>query len=447
MGYKNFPVLCTIRVIILAATSLLLAYLLFYTQLYATSVIITAAVAFQTIGLIRYVQKTNRDLARFISAIKHADFSQSFPDDGRGGSHSELRQAFSSIMTDFRKSRAEKQENVRYLQTVVQHVGVGVLAFTSDGRIDLINSAARRMLDIPGIRTFNDLRRVDDSLVTCLEKLRPGEKALVKIDRKGETVQLSVALTEFKLAQRSIKLVSLHNITGELDEAEMEAWQQLVRVLNHEIMNSVTPIASLASTAREIIDSDDGDDIVPEARLDDLRTAVETIEKRSEGLIHFVDAYRRLTRIPTPTFQIILLSDLFGRIQQLAATHPECANITLDWSIDPPTLEVTADPDLVEQILLNLIINAAQALGDTSNGYIDLSGKMNQRGRVIIQVADNGPGISPEALASVFIPFYTTKAEGSGIGLSLSRQIMRQHGGDITVTSVPNEHTVFTLRF
>jgi signal transduction histidine kinase len=237
----------------------------------------------------------------------------------------------------------------------------------------------------------------------------------------------------------------VQNIQSELEEQEMEAWQKLIRVLTHEIMNSITPISSLASTVRGMIPEQGGEE--DSETLSDVHMALETIESRSQGLLHFVETYRELTRIPKPDFKIFAVSELFSHIVQLMNTDLEEKNIVLQVAIAPETLELTADPDLVEQVLINLLRNASQALTGRENARIDLTAQLDRRGRVVIRVRDNGPGILAEVQERIFIPFFTTKREGSGIGLSLSRQIMRVHRGTISVQSELNKKTVFTLRF
>jgi len=444
MAFRNFRLVCTTRAIFLVATITVTVYLVLETELVATAVILGAFATFQVWALVHYVDKSNRDLGRFLLSVRYSDFTSSFPDDGKGGSHRELREVFENVLREFRKTRSDRQEQYRYLQTVVQHVGIGLLAFDSSGKIDLINNAAKRLLGISVARDINDLGRVSSELVPKLQSLTAGQRELHRIVLPGETLQLVLAATEFKLGQRSIKLVSFQNISSELAEREMEAWQQLVRVLTHEIMNSITPIASLATTSRQMVETSG---LLNDTVQNDLHSAITTIERRSQGLLHFVDAYRTLTRIPKPAYKIIRVAELLERIARLAASRPDAGKVTVFSRCDPPTMELTADPDLVEQVLINLTTNALQALSDQDDGRIELTSRLSERGRVLIEVKDNGSGISSEALESVFVPFFTTRKDGTGIGLSLSRQIMRLHKGDITAASRAGEGATFTLRF
>ena len=447
MAYKNFRLHCILRVILLGASIYLFFYLLLQTTLYATIVIVASLIFYQIYSLIHYVEKTNRDLTRFLEAIKHTDFSQTFSSTGLGSSFEPLKKAFNEVIEEFRRARAEKEEHFRYLQTVVQHVGIGLMAFEQDGEVGLINTAAKRLLHVTHLKNIKTLETLSKPLVATLLQLESGGKALIKIDDKNELLQLVIYATEFKLREQLFTLVSIQNIQSELEEKEMEAWQNLIRVRTHEIMNSVTPIASLASTVNDLlstpkINSDIGND-----SIGDMRGAVQTIQKRSEGLLHFVDAYRSLTRIPRPNFKIFLITELFDSVEQLLRASFKEKTVFLNTKVEPQSLELTADPEMIEQVLINLILNAIQALDGKPEARIELTARLDERGRVIVQVADNGPGIIPDVLEKIFIPFFTTRPEGSGIGLSLSRQIMRLHRGTITTRSEPNVETVFTLRF
>lgn len=451
MIFRTFKVNCVVRIVGIAINAGILAWLMVNTVLYATMTLALIVLILQTFSLIRYVDRSNRDLIRFLDAVKHTDFSTNFIDDGRAGSHRELRAMFDEVLTSFRNTRLEKEEHFRYLQNVMTHVNIGLLSFDATGRVDFINMAARRLLDIGQIKSIDQLAESDRPMAARLYAIEAGQKLLTKIERDGEMLQLSLSATQFRLGDRMIKLISLQNIAGELAQREMDAWQQLVQVLTHEIMNSVTPIASLASTARTILDAEDGNN-EPSAPLtdndiEDLRSAVTTIERRGQGLLRFVQSYRQLSRIPKPTFQIVSLNDLFARVTQLMSSRPDAKNIRFETNVEPTTLELTADPDLLEQVLLNLMINGVQAIGDRADGTIKLSANLVARGSVTISVTDNGSGIGAEALKSIFVPFFTTKPEGTGLGLSLSRQIVRLHGGQISATSEPNKETKFTLHF
>jgi nitrogen fixation/metabolism regulation signal transduction histidine kinase len=451
MVYKRFRISITIRILVLSLSLLLFFYLLFRTDLFAALFITSLVSIYQIYALIRYVEGTNRDLSRFFESIKYEDFSQTFKDDGRGNSFSELRNALNAVVDAFRKARSEKEEHYHYLQTVVQHIGVGLIAFQKSGEVELINTAAKRLLKVPRLKNIRALEPFSKTLADKLLQLGPKERALVKIDDSGEILHLALYSTEFKLGGQIISLVSIQNIQSELEKTEIEAWQKLIRVLTHEIMNSITPISSLASTMNELLNENlsslETEDESERETLDDMQQAVKTIQRRSQGLLHFVDAYRNLTLIPQPNFQIFLLQELFERVEKLMQANIQDKGIDFRVSVEPKTLEVTADPELIEQVLINLLLNALQALENQDSPKIQLIARLDDRGRILVQVSDNGPGITSENREKIFVPFFSTKDGGSGIGLSLSRQIMRLHNGTISVHCEPEHQTIFSLRF
>jgi len=451
MFLRQFKIKVIIQVIFLILVIFLFSYLALNTTLYATMFILVITIITQTFTLIKYVQRTNLYLTRFLDSIKHSDFTTSFSLKELGSSFSELARSFTEVMNAFQNSRSEKEEHYRYLQTVVQHIGAALLAFDKSGRIELINTAAKRLLKINQAKNIYSIPLLDKKLIKKICKMKTGEKLLAKVTDDNETMELAVSTTIFKLQGVEIFLISLHDIRSELEEKEMEAWQNLIRVLTHEIMNSITPIASLASTVNGLLaNGNEIDEEKHELKADtiqDISDAVYTIEKRSQGLLHFVESYRQLTRIPAPKYQLFKISSLFNRIQQLMSSNISDGAIELIIKITPKELELTADPELIEQVLINLVKNAIDALKDTSDPQIKLTAKMDARSRIVLQVCDNGPGILKENKEQIFIPFFTTKKTGSGIGLSLSRQVMRAHRGSITLNTQKGKKTEFVLKF
>lgn len=451
MVFKRFRFVCAARTVLLAATIALALYFAVPDRLWTLAAVLAALSLYQLYALVRYVERTNRDLARFFQSISYEDYSQGYKDEGLGRSFSELRSVLTDVTRMLQKTRTEKEEHAQYLQTVVQHVGIGLIVFQPDGSVELVNNAAKQLLHVAWLKSVGELGTLSEELVETLLHLAPREKAFVKIEKEKETIVLSLYATEFKLHGREFKLVSLQNIHRELEEKEMEAWQKLIRVITHEIMNSVTPISTLASTIKDLAveappasEAESGEEA--EVRRD-IRQAALTIEKRSQGLLHFVDAFRSLTLLPKPKPQFFRLQELVDRVGRLMTANLEGKDIRFSVEIVPATLEIEADPELIEQVLINLLLNALQAVESRPGAEIQVKGLLNERGRVIVQVVDNGPGIPPENLEKIFIPFYTTKRGGSGIGLSLSRQIMRLHRGLIHAHSEPGAPTVFTLTF
>jgi len=447
MVFRSFRLNVVLRVILLSVT-IFLALLGYFNDVLPIALALGLLLIYQIYAFIRYADKTNRDLTRFFEAIKYSDFAVHFRDERMGKSFSELRTVLADVIDTFQKTRAEKEEHFQYLQTVVQHVGIGVIVFQSNGEVDLINAAAKRLLKIARLKNIAQLQAISGELMEALLRLPPREKGFVKLELQSEVLYLALYATEFKLQGREFKLVSIQNIQRELEEKEMEAWQKLIRVLTHEIMNSVTPISTLGSAINQLVKSrcmeggsDAGD------TLHDIQQAAQTIEKRSLGLLHFVETFRNLTLIPKPRLAQFEVREVFDRVARLMKSNIAECNIVFTMEIDPDTMELYADPELIEQVLINLLLNALQAVENQPNAEIRLKASLNERGRVTIQVIDNGPGIPPDNLEKVFVPFFSTKPTGSGIGLSLSRQIMRQHRGSIHLHSAPNIRTTFTLSF
>lgn len=410
-------------------------------------------VVVQISSLIYFVERTNRKLTHFLESIRHSDFSTSFSDRALGGTFEGLNRAFNEVIADFRKNRAEKEEHYNYLLTVVQHVNIGILAFKKDGKVDIFNNATKRLLKVNNIQYIQELKDIKPELPELLLEMKAGDRQLVKIVIDDNLVQLSVYATEFRMRGEEFVLVSLQNITTELDEKEIESWQNLIRVLTHEIMNSITPISSLASTVRDILLEEEEDDKeirlrqLDEDDIENINEALVTIRNRSQGLLTFVENYRNLTRIPRPNFRYFAVKELFDRAHVLLKPKMEKYGIVCTPRMFPDDLMITADPDLIDQVFINLLLNAIDAVKDVENPQIEVVASINAGDRITIDFADNGQGIKPDILDKIFMPFFTSKKEGSGIGLSLSRQIMHLHKGSITVKSKPGEGAVFRLNF
>jgi len=451
MAFRSFRTHTLVRVLLIVAVTTALVYLALNTDKYATILVLLAVFVLQIWNLFRYVDHSNRDVARLLEALRFGDLSQTFSTYEPEGSHRELKLALNDVMAEFGKARRAGEEKHRYLQTVVRHAGIGLMAVRTDGEIELSNTPACRML---GVQRLARLDKLPDSLadlVQAIKSIQSGERAVVKFMRDQRPVQLSVAAPEFRQDTREIKLLSIQDISQELAEQEMEAWQRLARVLAHEIMNSVTPISSLSTTARELLESalndlsQSNDDT--DRNLRDVLEAIVTIEKRSSGLVQFVLAYRDLTRIAKPNVKIVRVADLLARVNKLIGAREDASHVAVTTETIPEGLEITVDPTQIEQVLINLVLNSTQALTGQKDGAIQLSGRLGDAGRPIMEVIDNGPGIEPEAMDKLFVPFFSTKPGGTGIGLALSRQIMRLHKGEIGVTSKPGSETVFALRF
>jgi nitrogen fixation/metabolism regulation signal transduction histidine kinase len=451
MGFKNYRLNIIIRVILMAAT----IFLLFYTlrsNFFITPVIVAVVVIFQVTSMIRYLDRTNRELTSFLESIRFSEFTRSFQIEGMGGTFNELNKAFNEVMYDFQKVRAEKEESFHYLQTIVQNIDVSVIAYTADGNIELINKTAKKLFQLASIKNIKSLETLSPEIVSTLLSIKPGENKLVKVNYDDDILQLAIYASTIKIKDKLIYLVTIKDIQNVLEEQETEAWQKLIRVLTHEIMNSITPIASLSSTLdlmlKGMVAEGNGEELqIDKESVSEIQEALQTINKRSTGLLHFVNTYRHLTRIPKPNFRQCPVKELFLNIENLMEEEITKCDLQFIVRVDPENLEFTADDQLIEQVLINLLKNSMHALTSRKNGKIQLLGFLSKRGRVTLQVIDNGPGIIKDVLDKIFIPFFTTKPSGSGIGLSLSKQILRLHNATITAHSEPEVETVFTMTF
>ena len=446
MIFKSFRLNVVIRVILLSLTLYGFFFLMLKSNLHATMSILAIFSILQIFSLLRYVQQTNVKLSNFLNSIKYEDFSQTYVGEGLGSSFDDLKLAFNNINEHYRKTRAEKEENYQYLQTVIKHIGIALIAYDLKGNVELINSPAKQLFGVTELKNIESLKSFSEELLKTLFNIKSRTRELVQVQNNDELLQLSIYATKFRLRQKEYILVSIQDIQSELESAEMKAWQSLIRVLTHEIMNSITPISSLAATVSNIL-SDGKQELKGEIDLEDIKESIQTIHGRSKGLLEFVNKYRDLTNIPEPKFKIVPVTNIFSNVQKLMQKELQDEKITFVQKIDPDSLKLTADSTLIEQVIINLIINALNAVANTENGSIKLTGQLNSTGRALIQVEDNGSGMSSDIRDKIFIPFFTTKKEGSGIGLSLSRQIMRAHGGGITVHSEVNQGTTITLKF
>ena len=451
MILDRFRLASVSRTLLLTATVSLFAYLLFHTVLYEMAALVGLIALYQVFSFIRWIERKNIRLARFLEAIEAADFTQTFSNNTRSKAFDELNRSLNRIAQRFEEMRVETEDQFQYLQFVVEQLTVGLIVFRQDGKIDMINRAAKRLLGVPQLKNVKDLRPLSNDLYEVLISANPRKRNLVSMESGNVSVRLAIQISGFRMREVSYTLASLQDMRGELEEIELDAWQNLIRVLTHEIVNSIAPIASLASTANRLLSDtswqspEKGEAALP--ALEDVQTAVRTIEARSEGLLRFVNSYRTLTHIPNPKFRIFPIWMLFSRVEQLVRSAVTQSGITLTTSVTPQSLELTADPDLLEQVLLNLLMNSIQALDGKTGGQIILSAQLEEKGKISIRVEDNGLGIPKDVQEKIFIPFFTTKESGSGIGLSLSRQILHSHQALISVWSHPDEKTVFTIVF
>ncbi|RNI30326.1 ATP-binding protein [Rufibacter immobilis] len=452
MGFKNFRFQVILRVLLIVFTVFLFFRLDFKASLFATQVAVGVLIAAQTVALILYIERTTDRLIKFLNTIKYDDFSEVFSSRGEGKVFDELYQRYNEVIRKFRDIRSEKEATTQYYQAVIQHIGIGILTFKKSGEIQLINNAAKRLLQVPHLLHVEQLRANAPQLVAQLQTLPAGQSVVLQLKHAKERVPVSLFVVDLVMRGEDFRLASLQNIQKELEEKEMEAWQNLIRVLTHEIMNSVTPISSLAGSVAADIDdylkAQPGSVLqLQREETEDMGLALQTIERRSQGLVRFVQDFRSLARVPVPQKHFFEVGEMLKELQTLFQEEYNQENIQVSFQCQPQTLQVLADRQLVEQVLINLLKNAIHALADQKDKLLQIDAFPDMDSRVVLQVSDNGSGIAEEAIEQIFLPFYTTKPTGTGIGLSLSRQIMRLHNGSLTVHSELGIGTTFTMRF
>lgn len=450
MGFKKFSLLLTVRLVLLFITVLSLAILVISPGFLAASLLIALIAVYQIFEIVRFVKLTNDDLTRFLDAMRYGDFGQKFDHAGMGAGFIELGEAITDILERFRTYRGQQEEDLKHLKALIEHVPVPLMSIKGDGTISIHNNSARRLFGAAHVARIADLAQFGDEFRKRVVTLSPGERHLVTFNVDNMEQTLTIASTQIVMAGKVEKLISLQDIQSELDVAQLKAWQDLVRVLTHEIMNSITPVSSLAKTSTDLVDDAikkvaGQKELVEE--LTDVRDAVDTVARRSDSLMHFVQSYRRLTRLPPPEKEQLIVKDTFEDVIKVASVGWDDKKIALEYEVSTDGLEISADKEMLEQMLINLLKNAEQALENAKDAKVTLSAILNKRGRIVIEVSDNGPGISDELAEKIFVPFFTTKRDGSGVGLALTRQVMIAHGGSVSLYQTEGGGATFNLTF
>ncbi|HEX6891064.1 MAG TPA: HAMP domain-containing sensor histidine kinase [Chryseolinea sp.] len=443
MAFRNFRLQLFLRVIILTAIITVLSWCLVH-ELYLRSIYIGVAAIVSIVELMWYMDRVYRDVTGFMKTLLQRDFTAHYELSGRGKKIDALYETFNNISEMFKQISAEKEIQHKYLEMLVEHVRVGILSIDADEKVHLVNQALRDLLKRNIVTSLKMLESADGLLAKTIRELHAGETRLVKVNIGNELLQLSVHASEFKLDGRYFKLISMQNIKNELDVREMESWQKLIRVLSHEIMNSVSPISSLGDTLHKLIRQNqqtlsDADTTL----FDSLDKGLEAIKVRSEGLFNFTQTYRKLTHVPTPSLKKVGLNEILDRVRTLLA--PKIAENKVILTISNVNVEMIADPVLMEHVFINLLLNAFEATRSRDVAKVDIYTTSIQKGPLNIHVVDNGDGMDEATMEKIFIPFFTTKKNGSGIGLALTKQILHLHQADILLKSEVGKGTEFTI--
>jgi len=460
MILKNFYINIVIRLVLIFITGFLILPVIqrlpgeYLFTLLGIGLILTL----QIIHLFRFINQVNRNITRFFSAVKNEDSMLIFQEAAENKHLRDLYQSMRDLNERLLSVRAEGQKQSLLLTNLVNNIGIGIILYYDTGAVRMINQAAKELLNLSTLNHISKLKGIEADLYDRMINLQPGRPEVVRViqpnrgtNMHGTVKQLLLKKDMIKTEGETLNTITIQNIVREMERKELDSWQKLIRVLTHEIMNSVSPILSLTrSISAYFIKGKEDQPIQPmEINPDTVKKTVSglhTIQETGEGLIDFVGKYRTLSRLPEPQFAPFKIETLFNRVKKLMQEEMEKKHISLKTTISEANLELVADINLVEKVLINLVKNAAEAMDQEVHGNIVLKAMKNQNS-IVLQVEDDGTGIPADIMEDIFVPFFTTKTSGSGIGLSLSRQIMLQHEGTLSVYSIQGEKTVFTLKF
>ena len=450
MFSKNLYFNIIIRVILIVMLAALLGYLIVIDHSLRLSIVCFLTIVFLTINLISYLNSTNKKIRFFFDSVRNDDSNISFPVESGNASLNELYQSMNKVNLQIQQLKIENRQQEQYFRTLLEHLAAGIITYDNKGFILHANSSAKKLLSIDVLTHLQQIERKDPKLFQTIKSIKPSELRLIaSITDQGE-IQLSLKATSFKTNNNELVILSIQDIKNELDEKEIESWMKLIRVLMHEIMNSITPITSLSESLSNIY-TVGGKPVLPEeVNAKTIATTLQglnVIKEQGKGLMSFVESYRKLTRVPEPEKKLFKVADLMSRVQILYNSLEKSDKSNLSVSLVNPDLEIFADQNLISQVLINLLKNALEANENNTDSKIRIVASEGSDNHPEICVIDNGPGISEENLDEIFVPFFTTRKNGSGIGLSISKQIMRIHGGNLKVRSSRDKETEFCLSF
>lgn len=435
------------RVILLFITLLAFSFTLLK-EFYFIDLVLLPVIIFQVNDFYRLHKKTREEVSQFVESIHYRDFSRNYNVKHAPVDLQSLREGFNEINSTFKVISKEKEAQYQYLQKVLELVDTGILSFElENGEVIWMNESIKKILQVPYLKTIQSLDKRDHALYTQIVSLTPGESVIITIHREKSNLKVVLSSSVFKTEDVQFKLIAFQNVNEALDETEAKAWQKLLSVMTHEIMNSVAPISSLATTLQNRLKQFASETPNPSGIAEDLALGIDTIRKRSEGLLKFTETYRNLNKITKANLAKVFISELFENLHRLMQPTFTQKNIEAAILLKEPLLSAELDVDLIEQVLINLLLNAIDAVKNKPDPKIVLSAYTDSDNRLVIKLADNGSGMPEDVLDKIFVPFFSTKKNGSGIGLSLCKQIMRVHKGNITVQSKENEGTAFYLQF
>lgn len=443
--FKHIEWRIMIRVLALFVTLLTTAFIT-VSGYYVYLAILLPVIAIQLVDFYRFNRKAQEEVDQFVESVHYRDFSRHFNVKKAPVELQPLRRGFNDINSAFKVISKERETQYQYLQQILELVDTGILSYENEtGETGWMNESLKKMLGIPYLKTIHSLEKRDKQLYDELTTLKPGDGKVVRVARAN--IKVLISATAFQTDGKIFKVIAFQNVDEALDENEAEAWKKLLSVMTHEIMNSVAPISSLADTLKNRLQLAAKSIVDEEGTVEDLELGIITIKRRSEGLLKFAETYRNLNKITKLHLTKVYVRDLFENLAALMGPTLEQKNIDLDVILKDTDLAVEVDTNLVEQVLINLLVNAMEAVREKETPHITLSASAEPNRRVVIKVIDNGSGIPKDILDKIFIPFFSTKKSGSGIGLSLCKQIMMMHKGNIQVQSVEKEGTCFSLVF
>ncbi len=449
MGSNRYYISVILNCLLIFVSAFLFFYFLQVRQQPSTAAGIAILALLLTIRLIHYVSRTNRVLGNFLSYMHEKDPSLHYSVRYVKRHFKGLNESMESLIGELKESRIDLEVQTHYLKAILDNVSTGILSFNEAGEVRTMNNAASECLGTGPINHLDHLDLRHPGLGTTILGMRPGDQVTETIKRGGSDTRLSIHSSRIKLKQETVHIVALNDITHQMEEQEILSWKKLIRVINHEIMNSMTPIITLSMAIRKKLAKGNQAKPVeqlPSEALDDAIHSASIIEERSKGLVQFIERYKKLTGLPPMKMERFPAGDLFAKMEQLFKEELNAKDIRFNWP-SQCNAELEADQQMLEQVLINLVKNSVEALRNQEDPAIELSCYRDADNHICLAVHDNGEGIPEDKLEQVFVPFFTTREEGSGIGLSLCRQIIRSHHGRTEIESTPEEGTrvVITL--